>query len=311
MAGGNAGSGGSAGKTGCSVVQLGYSTVPNMTTGGLGGAVVKVSTAEQLKTQVARTEPVTIQIDSQITLTEQIRPKPNKTIIGVGKNAELTGGGLYIVNTSNIIVQNLKITKALKADAIGIDNSHHVWIDHCELSSDLSEPNGTYDDLVAITHGSDYVTVSWTYFHDHYSTSLVGNSEDTGSEDMGHLTVTYHHNVFSNVQSNVPRVRFGNVHFFNNLLQNVAANAVISQMGAQVYVEGNVFQTVGVPITTQYQDPSEGGVTERDNSFSADSGDRTITTAATWVPSTVYDYKADSTDNLPVLVNACAGVGKL
>jgi pectate lyase len=310
---GNAGSSGSAGQPSCPLLQVGYSTVSGGTTGGPNGTGVKVSTAAELKAQLTKTDPMIVQIDSQITLTEQIRPKSDKTIIGVGKNAELTGGGLYILDVHNVIVQNLKISKATSEDAITIQSSQHVWVDHCDLSSDLSAPKDTYDDLVAVTHGSDYVTVSWTHFHDHDAVSLVGHSNDPmyAAEDMDHLTVTYHHNWFSNVNTNNPRVRYGKVHIFNNLFQAVAENAVISQMGAQVYVEGNVFQSVLVPITTQYQDPNEGGVAERDNSFSADSGANVITTPSSWMPSSAYSYNADSTSTVEFLVNACAGVGKL
>lgn len=308
---GGTNTGGNVGQPPCPVQLVGFGAVGDGVTGGLNGSVVKVTTTAQFKTEAMKTEPVIIQIDSQLTLTEQIRPKADKTIVGVGKNAELTGGGLYILDTHNVIVQNLKISKAVGEDAITIQNSQRVWVDHCDLSSDLSQPKETYDDLVAVTHGSDNVTVSWTHFHDHYAVALIGhsNSADATTEDTNHLTVTFHHNWFSDTQANEPRVRFGTVHVFNNLFQRTAANAVISQMGAQVLVESNVFQSVLVPITTSYEDPLEGFVIERENTFSTDSGANQITQTGTWAPT--YPYNADSAGNVEFLVSACAGVGKI
>ncbi|HWA76759.1 MAG TPA: right-handed parallel beta-helix repeat-containing protein [Polyangiaceae bacterium] len=309
---GGSNTGGTVGQPPCPVQIDGFATVGDGVTGGLNGTVVKVKTPADFKTWATKSEPVVIQIDTQLTLTEQIRPKSDKTIVGIGKNAELVGGGLYILDAQNVIVQNLRISKVpASGDAITVQNSQRVWIDHCDLSSSLSDPKGTYDDLVAVTHGSDYVTVSWTHFHDHYAVALVGhsNSSDAVTEDTNHLTVTFHHNWFSDTQTNEPRVRFGKVHVFNNLYQRTSANAVISQMGAQVLAEGNVFQSVALPITTHYEDPDDGFIIERDNSFSGDSGMNQITQTGTWTPP--YGYNADDASNVEFLVSACSGVGKI
>jgi pectate lyase len=63
----------------------------------------------------------------------------------------------------------MKISKVLASngDGITVEASTNVWIDHCELSSDLDHGKDYYDGLVDITHGSDWVTVSNSYLHDH------------------------------------------------------------------------------------------------------------------------------------------------
>lgn len=85
----------------------------------------------------------------------------------------MTGIGFYIKDQSNVIMRNLKISKVLadNGDAIGIQNSKNVWVDHCDLSSDLSHDKDYYDGLCDVTHASEWVTISNTYFHDHVSQS--------------------------------------------------------------------------------------------------------------------------------------------
>lgn len=57
-------------------------------------------------------------------------------------------------------------------DAVGIDESLNVWIDHLDLSGDLSAGKDDLDGLLDITHAADWVTVSNVYFHDHVSVHL-------------------------------------------------------------------------------------------------------------------------------------------
>ena len=76
---------------------------------------------------------------------------------------------------NNVILRNLKISgvDADNGDAIGLDNAVNVWVDHCDLSGDLNAGKDDLDGLLDITHASDWVTVSNTYFHNHVSTILA------------------------------------------------------------------------------------------------------------------------------------------
>lgn len=131
-------------------------------------------------------------------------------------DAGLTGIGLTINGQSNVIVRNLKISKVLAdyGDAITIQASKNVWVDHVDVSSDLNNGKDYYDGLIDVTHASDWVTISNSYIHDHYKASLVGHSDDNGDEDTGHLTVTYANNYWNNVNSRTPSFRFGTGHIF-------------------------------------------------------------------------------------------------
>lgn len=67
----------------------------------------------------------------------------------------------------------MKIAKVLAAygDAVTIQLSTNVWVDHCDLSGDETVGKDTYDGLVDLSHAADFVTISHTYFHNHVSLS--------------------------------------------------------------------------------------------------------------------------------------------
>ena len=177
----------------------------------------------------------------------------NKSILGIGATAEITGGGLQLGTTTrpgnNVIIRNIKFSNA-SDDSISITNrAHHVWVDHCEFT------NG-FDGLVDVKRESDFVTISWNKFYNHVKTSLVGHS-DTFTADIGHLRVTYHHNHFDGTGSRHPRVRFGNpVHVFNNYYRGNAEYGVASTENAGVLVEGNYFENVVSPCFVGFAESS-------------------------------------------------------
>ena len=194
----------------------------------------------------------------------------NKTILGVGSTSGLVGCGINIRGVSNVIVRNMNISKVLASngngDAIHIDSSTRLWIDHNDLSSDTSHGTDYYDGLMDITHGADYITVSWNKMHDHIKCSLVGHSDSNASEDTGHLRVTYHHNEFSNCAERNPRVRFANpVHVFNNYYVNTQtftySYGIATTDGAGVLVEGNYFENITDPthLSEGDSDPRQPG----------------------------------------------------
>src|SRR5439155_3861091 len=175
----------------------------------------------------------------------------NKTLLGLGSDATIIGG-VRLVRVQNVIIRNLTITGGL--DAIDIEGSDHVWVDHCDLSR-------CDDGLLDIKRGSDLITVSWNHFHDHHKTCLLGHSdkEEIRKVDRGHLRVTYHHNFFDGTQTRHPRVRYAEpVHVFNNYYLN-NEYGVAALMDSGVVVEGNVFENVENPTHTQYGDSPDPG----------------------------------------------------
>ncbi|KAG9039081.1 hypothetical protein FRB95_012792 [Tulasnella sp. JGI-2019a] len=188
------------------VATTGYATG---TTGGAGGSTVTVSTLAALTSAVAGDTATIVLVSGTITGDAFVKIGSNKSVIGK-TGASLVGVGLRVLSVSNVIIRNLKISKVLAAtgDAIGIQASSGVWIDHNELFSDRDHDSDYYDGLLDITHGSLGITVSYTVLHDHWKASLVGHSDTNGAEDVA-IRVTYHHNYWYSLNSRLPVFRFG------------------------------------------------------------------------------------------------------
>jgi pectate lyase len=314
---------------------LGFATTNGGTTGGGGLTPLVVNASDsdafaKLSTYANEKMPGPLVIelvgmvafpgpDDSGSSEQQIRVSSEKTIVGSGAASGLTGGGLNLTGSDNVIIKNLVISKALGTDAISLNQSTHVWIDHCDLSSDRGADADTYDGLVDITRASDLVTVSWTRYHDHDDTGIIGHSDSNAAQDTGFLHVTYHHDLFTNVTAG-PRVRFGSVHLFNDYFEGIGYYGVASTMGALVMVDDSYFKNIpspvdpampGWPLTTTLPDSAEPGYFWPVNNLtdSTDGGNNLSTLAMQWTPP--YPYTPDSVTSVPALVAACAGTGKI
>ncbi|KAI0879854.1 polysaccharide lyase family 1 protein [Annulohypoxylon maeteangense] len=222
---------------------IGYCTEAGGTTGGVAGDTITVTNVDSLARAAGQEEPLTIIVSGTILGSAKVHVSANKTIFGEN-GSSITGVGFYIHRARNVIVRNMKIAKvaAQNGDAIGIDASSNIWIDHCDLSGDLNSGKDDYDGLVDISHGSQWVTISNTYFHDHWKASLIGHSDRNAKEDQGTLHVTYAGNQFYRTYSRAPLVRFGTVHIVNNFWDTLVSSGVNCRMGAQVLIQSSAFK---------------------------------------------------------------------
>jgi len=208
-----------------------------------------------------------------------IRLRNNTTLIGDGPGAGIINGHIVLTNVSQVIVRNLKIVAPCDVgpvfdpsdgangawnsayDAIGVSGSDHIWVDHVSFTDTpvtdnlLPTQNGQlkqcHDGALDITNASDYVTVSYNVFGEHHKNNLVG-SGDGATGDEGKLRVTFSNNVFRNVSSRAPRVRFGQVHLFNNYFTGSRSAAVYANLysigagfNAKILSHANVFEIAG------------------------------------------------------------------
>lgn len=181
----------------------------------------------------------------------RIRVGSNTTLVGLGKNATIKGAWFDIRGTSgvpnsrsNIIIRNLTLRDTYDCfpewdptdgsagswnalyDSVSLREANNVWIDHNTFEDrdtrDATQPHyfgvlyQVHDGLLDITNASDLVTVSWNRFRNHDKTMLIGSS-DSATGDRGKLRVTLHHNWFDGLGQRVPRVRYGQVHLYNNV----------------------------------------------------------------------------------------------
>lgn len=282
---------------------IGFATANGGTTGGAGGQTVTVSTLSALQSALSSTAPLIINVSGTINGSGMYFVKSNKTINGLS-GAVLNGMGLQVWTESNVIIRNLKIQNS-PLDAVTIrDNAHHVWIDHCWLDN-------ASDELVDVSRGGDFVTVSWTKFTGSNYGVLIGGGA-VESMNNGKLNVTLHHNYFYDIAERVPFASTGIVHFFNNYVQhqNVPYNEpqVDAWNQVNIRVENNYFKNIAnrtIRALTQY---GSGKILNLNNTMDNCPNPLYVETApSTWAPS--YEYKSALHSSTEVPSAILNGVG--
>ncbi|HEY2410156.1 MAG TPA: hypothetical protein VGI10_29330 [Polyangiaceae bacterium] len=340
---GTSGSAGAAGSGGCTApaagsVLEGWAAVSGnnvtTTTGGGSANPTTVTTLSQLQSAVSGSNAAVVWV--QGTITGSIKIGSNKTIAGLCGGQ--VHGHLDVNNASNVIIRNLKIVGygvgdcsldpsfdasvgcSSGNDAISVQGSHHVWIDHDDIS------DGT-DGNLDINNGSNYVTVSWTKFHytprtdnvgsdstgaaGHRYSNLVGSADNIPS-DAGKLNVTWHHDWWAdNVVEREPRVRYGKNHLYNDLWTSSAANyCVRSGFDAAILIEKSVFNGVKNPQqfnSTADQGNSNISANPADNVYTNTSGTKSTGGGGPAFTSAPYTYAPDATSGLQAAIQSGAG----
>lgn len=298
---------------------IGFASLNGGTTGGKGGLTVRPKDEKQLAEYLIDPNPLIIELEGIFLLGNSMTDVgSNKTIVGVGKGAKISGAGLYLFEEKNVIIRNIEFADMVE-DGIGItESTTNVWIDHCTFS------NGA-DGLVDVVRQSNYVTLSWNIFKNHVKTILIGHS-DSNSRDTGFLKTTLHHNWFQGSESRHPSVRFAEVHVFNNFYDTNASYGVASRVEADVVVENNYFLNTYFPCHVGYADSGPGDVVAINNIImvtkppipSSDKNDPVPpavpvceTRGAAFDPKSYYRYSADAPELVPALVMSYAGANRL
>jgi pectate lyase len=308
-----------------SLVGFGVGTV-----GGTGGIEVQVKTYADLAANVTGTDKKILKINGTITGPNGgviLDIGSNKSIIGVGSTAMLSMINLHLKNSQQIIIQNLKMsmigsTLGSDADMIAIETTSsntvkYVWIDHCELFNirptlpETAAKKDLYDGMIDIKKSSSLITISWCYFHDHWKCSLIGFTDT----DVYDRKITYHHNYFKNIKSRAPSYRGGTGHIYNNFFDGLVgsdaptSDAINSREEACLKTESNYFKNYTNTIYTALDDVVKPGFAYGTNNIFENSAAQTAGTCSSF--STPYNYKMDLTANIPNIVVAWSGVGKL
>jgi pectate lyase len=277
----------------------------------------------------------------------------NTTIVGIGRNAGFKGVSLQIKAVDNVIIRNLAFESPIDCfpqwdptdgskgnwnseyDTAVVYGSTHVWLDH-NTFTDGTHPDSAaptyfgmlyqqHDGELDIVKGADYVTASWNVFSEHDKTILIGNSDSasTAAVDRGHLKVTFHHNLFSQLVERAPRVRFGQVDSYNNHFVANSDYAYSFGIGkeSQLVAEHNAFTLpAGVsaakvlkrwnvsPLTADHNYVN-GAETDLIAVHNAEIPAETLESGAGWTPT--LRTKVDAPKSVPRIVDCGAGAGRL
>jgi pectate lyase len=277
-----------------------------------------------------------------------IRLKSNTTLIGADGNAGIVNGTVLVSNVSQVIIRNLKIVAPCDVepvwdptdgatgnwnsayDAIGVSGSHHVWVDRVTFTdlpltdNFLPVENGKkkqcHDGALDITNASDYVTVSYNVFGQHDKTSLVGGS-DSATADEGKLRVTFSNNVYRDIVQRAPRVRFGQVHVFNNYFVGSKSASpyahsvsVAAGKAAKILSNNNVFEIAGAQrcdqVVTNMSSTNPGFFKDAGSLLNgAPLGACSVSNAVNWTPPYAFTPRPIALVKANAL--AQAGVGKI
>jgi pectate lyase len=319
----------------------GYATQNGGTTGGAGGQTVRATTGTAIHAalcgRAASSTPIIIEVEGTINHGNtakvsgascntaagviELKQISNVTIVGVGAGAVFDQLGIHIRESSNIIIQNVTVRNVKKSgsptsnggDAIGMESTvRNVWVDHVSLEASGGESEG-FDGLFDMKDNTQYVTLSYSTLRNSGRGGLIGSSES----DRTNGFVTFHHNLYENIDSRTPLLRGGIAHIYNNSYVSLHESGINSRAGARAKVENNYFKNSKDVLGTFYT--SEAGYWQVsgnvfDNVTWSAPGSETNPAGPNPQSNTTvsipYPYSLDSASCVPAVVSRTAGAGK-
>ncbi|MDQ7906235.1 pectate lyase [Phytohabitans sp. ZYX-F-186] len=319
----------------------GFATQNGGTTGGAGGQTVRASTGTAIHTalcnRASSSTPIIIEVsgtinhgnttkvsgDSCNTAADKIELKEisNVTIIGVGGGAVFDQLGIHVRDSSNIIIQNVTVRNVKKSgsptsnggDAIGMESTvRNVWVDHVTLEASGGESEG-FDGLFDVKDNVQYVTLSYAILRNSGRGGLIGSSES----DTSNGYITFHHNLYENIDSRTPLLRGGIAHIYNNHYVSLHESGINSRAGGRAKVDNNYFRDSKDVLGTFYTDQAgywqvSGNIFDNvtwsapgDDNQPAGPNPQSNTTVS--IP---YSYTLDGASCVPSVVSQTAGANK-
>ncbi|MCU4674182.1 pectate trisaccharide-lyase [Catenovulum sp. 2E275] len=312
------------------------------TTGGEGGLVVKATTGTEIHqalcSRASSDTPIIIEIEGTINHTNtskvsgdscntaedviELKEISNITLLGVGSGAVFDQIGIHIRKASNIIIQNVHVKNVKKSgspvsnggDAIGMESDvSNIWVDHVTLEASGGENEG-FDALFDMKANSKYITLSYSILKNAGRGGLVGSTDG----DSNNGPVTFHHNIYQNIDSRTPLLRHATAHAFNNHYDGLNESGMNPRIGGQIKAENNVFENAKNPLGTFYT--NDMGYWDVSGNIWADSvtwsaaGDKSYPAGSNPESTTSiaieYDYQLDDASCVKELLNNTAGANK-
>ncbi|WP_406132727.1 polysaccharide lyase family 1 protein [Streptomyces zaomyceticus] len=319
----------------------GYATQNGGTTGGAGGQTVRATTGTAIHAalcgRASSSTPITIEVEGTVNHANtakvsgtscntaagviELKQISNVTIVGVGAGAVFDQLGIHIRESSNIIIQNVTVKNVKKSgsptsnggDAIGMESDvRNVWVDHVTLEASGGESEG-YDGLFDMKDNTQYVTLSYSILRNSGRGGLVGSSET----ELSNGFITYHHNLYENIDSRAPLLRGGIAHMYNNHYLRINESGINSRAGARAKVDNNYFEDSKDVLGTFYTDAvgywQVGGNVFDNVTWSARGSENNPAGPDPQSNTTVaipYAFTLDAAGCVPDVVGRTAGAGK-
>ena len=173
----------------------------------------------------------------------------DKTIVGLGRGAQLYGASLKVGDSKNVIVRNVALygvnPDLIEAgDGISLDGADGVWVDHVTFEA-------ISDGFIDSTTGSRNLTFSW--LKNNGQNAFACGGRHPRSNELGDTTATIHHTLWQHVAGRAPFARGSEsrVHLFSDVVLDATSYAVGSGCEAQVLLETTSFDSVAAPTAKQ------------------------------------------------------------
>ncbi|MFO0746016.1 MAG: hypothetical protein U1F43_10120 [Myxococcota bacterium] len=163
---------------------------------------------------------ITFALDGTIALQNSLLVPSNLSIDGRGRRITITGKGLILVGSDDVILTNLTLQDVGpdSEDGVRIGDpsgaSERVVLDH--LSFIATGGNGDskkVDEAISVIFGSTDVTLQWLRFDGWEKVMLFGNGDAAPAVDAA-MRVTVHHSLATRTGRRHPQARYGIFDFY-------------------------------------------------------------------------------------------------